>query len=148
MSVSGRCLRHCDRSPRRASVCCVKPENEVEISLAIRPGANVVQVYGFCIDAPDGKLRIVLELCAHGSLRSHLQSLPRDKVLHWGRGHEGRTRLSVRSSLGVGRDDAIGFMVRVCVRCPVVIPGLCGAVGASADVAVFAQHLRSTDQWT
>ena len=48
--------------------------------MSIRPGANVVQVYGFCFDAPDGKPRIVLELCAHGSLRAHLQSLPRDKV--------------------------------------------------------------------
>ena len=63
--------------------CCLVPagaENEVEISLAVRAGANVVQVYGFCFDAPDGKLRIVMELCAHGSLRAHLKALPRDKV--------------------------------------------------------------------
>ena len=40
-----------------------------------------MQVYGFCFDAPDGKPRIVVELCAHGSLRSHLKALPRDKVL-------------------------------------------------------------------
>ena len=52
----------------------------MEISLAIRPGGNVVQVYGFCFDAPDGKPRIVLEYCAHGSLRAHLKALPRDKV--------------------------------------------------------------------
>ena len=57
-----------------------RPEHEVEISLAIKGGPNVVQVYGFCFDAPDGKPRIVLELCAHGSLRKHLKALPRDKV--------------------------------------------------------------------
>ena len=68
----------CMRPPRGRPPC--RPENEVEISLAIRPGGNVVLVYGFCFDAPDGKVRIVLELCAHGSLRSHLRSLPRDKV--------------------------------------------------------------------
>ena len=53
----------------------------MEISLAVKGGANVVQVYGFCFDAPDGKVRIVMELCAHGSLRAHLKALPRDKVL-------------------------------------------------------------------
>ena len=37
-------------------------------------------MHGFCFDAPDGKPRIVMELCAHGSLRAHLQALPRDKV--------------------------------------------------------------------
>ena len=56
------------------------PENEVEISLEIRGGPNVVQVFGFCFDAPDGKPRIVMELCAHGSLRAHMKALPRDKV--------------------------------------------------------------------
>ena len=52
----------------------------MEILLAIRPGANVVQVYGVCVDAPDGKPRIVMELCAHGSLRAYLRALPRDQV--------------------------------------------------------------------
>ena len=50
------------------------------MSLAVRPGANVVQVYGFCIDAPDRKLRIVMELCSHGSLRAHLKALPREQL--------------------------------------------------------------------
>ena len=40
-----------------------------------------MQVYGFCVDAPDGKVRIVMELCPHGSLRAHLQSLPREQVI-------------------------------------------------------------------
>ena len=63
-----------------AAAVSLSPENEVEISLAVKAGANVVQVYGFCFDAPDGKVRIVMELCSHGSLRAHLKSLPRDKV--------------------------------------------------------------------
>ena len=61
-----------------------RAENDVDISLSVKAGANVVQVYGFCFDAPDGKVRIVMELCSHGSLRAHLQSLPRDKVPYWG----------------------------------------------------------------
>ena len=52
----------------------------MEISLAIRPGANVAALYGVCFDAPDGKVRIVMELCSHGSLRAHLQALPPGKV--------------------------------------------------------------------
>ena len=48
--------------------------------MAVKSGPNVVQVYGFCFDAPDGKPRIVMELCPHGSLRAHLKALPKDKV--------------------------------------------------------------------
>ena len=59
---------------------CTQTENEVEISLSINGGGNVVQVYGICFDAPDGKVRIIMELCSHGSLRKHLKALPRDKV--------------------------------------------------------------------
>ena len=60
--------------------CVTATANEIEIALAIKAGANVVQVYGFCFDAPDGKVRLVMELCSHGSLRSHLQALPAAKV--------------------------------------------------------------------
>ena len=81
---------HCSTSHTHAPgplLSTAPSENEVDISLAIRPGGNVVQVYGICVDAPDGKLRIVLELCAYGSLRAHLKALPRDKVLHTGWHH-------------------------------------------------------------
>ena len=61
-------------------LCVYLAENEVDISLSIKAGVNVVQVYGFCFDAPDGKVRIVMELCSHGSLRAYLRALPRDKV--------------------------------------------------------------------
>ena len=52
----------------------------MEIAHSIRPGANVATLFGVCYDAPDGKVRIVMELCTHGSLRAHLKGLPRDKV--------------------------------------------------------------------
>ena len=48
--------------------------------MALKGGANVVQVFGVCVDAPDGKVRLVLELCSHGSLRKYLKDLPRSQV--------------------------------------------------------------------
>ncbi len=54
--------------------------NEVSICMAISPALNVIQLYGICTDAPDGKLRIVMELCTHGSLRAYVKGLPPAKV--------------------------------------------------------------------
>ncbi len=48
--------------------------------MAIRPAQNVIQLFGVCNDARDGKLRIVMELCTHGSLRSYVKSLPPSQV--------------------------------------------------------------------
>ena len=47
--------------------------------LIIRPATNVVQIQGVVLDAPDGVPRIVMEWCAHGSLRSHLRALARSR---------------------------------------------------------------------
>ncbi len=52
------------------------PANEVNICMAIRPAQNVVTLFGVCDDALDGKLRIVMELCTHGSLRDYVKALP------------------------------------------------------------------------
>ncbi len=49
--------------------------NEVSICMAIRPAQNVVTLFGVCDDALDGKLRIVMELCTHGSLRDYVKGL-------------------------------------------------------------------------
>ena len=46
-----------------------RTDDEVEICLDLRPGAHIVQVLGVCADAPDGKLRIVMEHCSLGTLR-------------------------------------------------------------------------------
>jgi serine/threonine protein kinase len=43
--------------------------------MAIKPAQNVIQLFGICTDAPDGKLRIVMELCTHGSLRAYVKAL-------------------------------------------------------------------------
>jgi hypothetical protein len=55
-------------------------ENEMAIMMALRPNRNVTQLYGVCTDAADGKARIVMELCDHGSVRSHLRGLAPSKV--------------------------------------------------------------------
>jgi hypothetical protein len=33
-----------------------------------RPHRNILTVYGICIDAPDAKLRLVMEYCEEGSV--------------------------------------------------------------------------------
>jgi serine/threonine protein kinase len=48
--------------------------------MAIRPAQNVIQLFGVCADALDGKLRIVMELCTHGSLRNYVKSLSASEV--------------------------------------------------------------------
>ena len=55
-------------------------ENEVVILTMLRPARNVAQLYGLCVNAWDGRLRLVLELCDHGNLRDYIKALPRGKV--------------------------------------------------------------------
>jgi hypothetical protein len=43
--------------------------------MTIRSSQNVVTLFGVCDDAHDGKLRIVMELCTHGSLRDYVKAL-------------------------------------------------------------------------
>ncbi len=54
--------------------------NEVNISMAIRPAQNVIQLFGICSDAVDKKLRIVMELCTNGSLRDYVKTLSSSDV--------------------------------------------------------------------
>ena len=51
-------------------------ERELDAALAVQASVNVVQVYGFCFDAPDARIRIVTEHCSHGTLREHVKELP------------------------------------------------------------------------
>ena len=55
-------------------------ENEVTILTLLKPSRNVVQLYGLCLNAWDGRLRLVLELCDYGNVREYVKALPRDKV--------------------------------------------------------------------
>ena len=54
-------------------------EHEVEISLEIPLGPNIIQIFGVCVDAPDNMPYIVMEEC-EGSLEEHLQHLLRAAV--------------------------------------------------------------------
>jgi hypothetical protein len=59
--------------------------------LLVRPHPHVVQVLGICTDAWDGKVRLVMRLCAKGSLDGVLVQA-RAKVRGWrctGRGGGG-----------------------------------------------------------
>ena len=47
----------------------------------LKPARNVVQLYGLCTNAWDGRLRLVLELCDYGNVREYVKALPRDKVI-------------------------------------------------------------------
>jgi hypothetical protein len=51
--------------------------------MAIRPAQNVIQLFGICDDALDGKLRIVMELCTHGSLRDYVKALSASEVCEY-----------------------------------------------------------------
>ena len=116
-------------------------ENEVEISLAVKAGANVVQVYGFCFDAPDGRVRIVMELCSNGSLRAHLKALPRDKV----RALTTHAWYPQRSGQSFPLPALLPTSVRLaCAQCTCVVVSLPSVT--AADAAVRTEHLRSTDQ--
>ena len=55
-------------------------EREVGLVTALIPARHVVQLYGLCVDAPDGVERIVMEFCAFGTLTSLLRHMPRDRV--------------------------------------------------------------------
>ncbi len=46
---------------------------ELRLIRDIPPSPYVVRVLGLCVDAPDGELGIVMELCEHGSLASFLK---------------------------------------------------------------------------
>ena len=47
----------------------------------LKPARNVVQLYGLCTNAWDGRVRLVLELCVYGNVREYVKAMPRDKVI-------------------------------------------------------------------
>jgi serine/threonine protein kinase len=55
-------------------------DNEVAILSSLRPGPNVAQVFGVVTDAADRRVRIVMELCRHGSLSAFTKALVPEKV--------------------------------------------------------------------
>jgi predicted Ser/Thr protein kinase len=51
-------------------------QRELRIIQALKAHPHVLTVFGLCSDAPDRKLRVVMELCAHGSLLDWLRGVP------------------------------------------------------------------------
>jgi serine/threonine protein kinase len=49
---------------------------EIGVLSSLRPHPHIVTVFGVCTDAPDGRVRIVMEMCAHGSLLDLLGKSP------------------------------------------------------------------------
>ena len=47
-------------------------DHEQAMLAALPPHVNVVTVYGVCVDHPDGKLRVIMELCEHGSVHDYV----------------------------------------------------------------------------
>jgi hypothetical protein len=51
-----------------ADAAAIDRERGMYERLLVHPHPNIVQVFGLCVDAPDGKMRLVMRLCAKGSL--------------------------------------------------------------------------------
>jgi hypothetical protein len=47
-------------------------ERRLYDKLLLHPHENILTVYGICIDAPDGKVRLVMRYCEKGSLDDYL----------------------------------------------------------------------------
>ena len=59
-------------------------DHERALLESLPPHANVVTVWGLCTDAPDGKLRVIMELCQPGSVKDFIRSAATDGcVLVW-----------------------------------------------------------------
>ena len=61
------------RGVSSSDAAAVDNERLLVQTLARLPHANVVTVFGLCVDAPDGDLRIVMELCELGSVEGFLR---------------------------------------------------------------------------
>lgn len=65
--------------PPSESIDIASIEREALHFDAIGRHANVVGLYGVCLDAPQGGLLLVMEFCEHGSLDKYLRGT-RDRV--------------------------------------------------------------------
>jgi serine/threonine protein kinase len=64
-----------------AGIRVVPSASEIELLIRMRGDPKVVQVFGYCNDAWDRQLRIVMEHCEHGNLRKVVTALPSSQ---WG----------------------------------------------------------------
>ena len=57
---------------RCANVAAINNERKLLELLLQHPHHNILVVYGICLDAPDGAVRLVMAHCSGGSLSKHL----------------------------------------------------------------------------
>ena len=68
---------HCEAAVKANGVDCANAaaiDNEQRLLevLLRRPHRNILVVYGICVDAPDGAVRLVMAYCPGGSLDEYL----------------------------------------------------------------------------
>jgi hypothetical protein len=55
-----------------ADAAAIDNERHLDDKLLLHPHDNILPVYGICVDAPDGKVRLVMKYCEKGSLDDYL----------------------------------------------------------------------------
>jgi serine/threonine protein kinase len=63
-----------------ADVAAIDNERRLYDKLLLHPHENILPVYGICVDAPDGKVRLVMRYCEKGSLDDYLTSTAKHEV--------------------------------------------------------------------
>ncbi len=113
----------------------VDAERHLYETLALNPHDLLVPLYGMCTDAPDARVRLVMQYCEHGCLTDHVVSNARPKVSACF-GELQCTRLSpvlqfiavLAFVIGAGRPDPAEPFVRV------------GTSGGGADAPALLGH--------
>jgi serine/threonine protein kinase len=63
-----------------ADAAAIANEQGLYEKLLLHPHDNILPVYGICVDAPDGKVRLVMKYCEKGSLNAYLTATVKHKV--------------------------------------------------------------------
>ena len=63
-----------------ADAAAIGNERRLYDKLLLHPHDNILPVYGICVDAPDGKVRLVMKYCEKGSLDDYLVGTAKHEV--------------------------------------------------------------------
>ncbi len=63
-----------------ADTAAIDNERRLYDKLLLHPHDNILPVYGICVDAPDGKVRLVMKYCEKGSLDDYLTGTAKHEV--------------------------------------------------------------------
>ncbi len=69
-----------------ADAAAIDNERLLYDKLLLHPHDNILPVYGICVDAPDGKVRLVMKYCEKGSLDNYLTGTAKHEVCSVPRG--------------------------------------------------------------